>query len=388
MSKYEKILHWLILLAFLGLCTTALAAEYFFSKEALLESFKKSLPMINIVIPPVDQFFMSRIARRDTWDIHLYFGILFSFLLVIWIGISLVRNNRRYVFLKTIFLLSTFTFSISGIWMWLRLYIDVSEETFGLLKKVHYYAYWIFIYTLISHIIMIIWMENSKKKGVLSNMFNFKSIAIVALLYGIISSQSLYANEFKTDLDKWSNDSKYIDGVLFIEGDKGADVLLKEISNCPYEKCKMEDIDQTQFGTKVIEIKKPDFKKGISLLEESSDGGNALASEKLLKFLTQRIDYKSKNPSGYLVSLLHEETGLSLNDYKKLINKTWKNGVKTEKSCFSEFLAAEIKENGLLDNSKDTEIAKKYYERALSICPKSNINFHLATSKLTNLNKK
>ena len=143
MSKYEKILHWLILLAFLGLSATALAAEYFFSKEALLESFKKSLPMINIVIPPVDQFFMSRIARRDTWDIHLYFGILFSFLLVIWIGISLVRNNRRYVFLKTIFLLSAFTFSISGIWMWLRLYIDVSEETFGLLKKVHYYAYWI-----------------------------------------------------------------------------------------------------------------------------------------------------------------------------------------------------------------------------------------------------
>ncbi len=27
----------------------------------------------------------------------------------------------------------------------------------------------------------------------------------------------------------------------------------------------MEDIDQTQFGTKVIEIKKPDFKKGIAL---------------------------------------------------------------------------------------------------------------------------
>ena len=104
---------------------------------------------------------------------------------------------------------------------------------------------------------MIIWMENSKKKGVLSNMFNFKSIAIVALLYGIISSQSLYANEFKTDLDKWSNDSKYIDGVLFIEGDKGADVLLKEISNCPYEKCKMEDIDQEELEEKkhILSIK-------------------------------------------------------------------------------------------------------------------------------------
>ena len=46
MSKYEKILHWLILLAFLGLCATALAAEYFFSKEAILDSFKKSLQFL------------------------------------------------------------------------------------------------------------------------------------------------------------------------------------------------------------------------------------------------------------------------------------------------------------------------------------------------------
>jgi hypothetical protein len=67
MNKYEKILHWLILLAFLGLCATALATEYFFSKEAILDSFKKSLPMINATIAPVDQFFVSRIVRRDTW---------------------------------------------------------------------------------------------------------------------------------------------------------------------------------------------------------------------------------------------------------------------------------------------------------------------------------
>jgi cytochrome b561 len=77
MNKYEKILHWLILLAFLGLCATALAAEYFFSKEAILDSFKKSLPMINATIAPVDQFFVSRIARRDTWDVHLYIGLAF-----------------------------------------------------------------------------------------------------------------------------------------------------------------------------------------------------------------------------------------------------------------------------------------------------------------------
>lgn len=102
-SKNEKILHWLILLAFLGLCTTALAAEYFFSKEALMDSFKKSLPMLEISIAPADQFFISRIARRDTWDIHLYFGLAFTTFLLIWIGINFKRKNKRYLLLKTFF---------------------------------------------------------------------------------------------------------------------------------------------------------------------------------------------------------------------------------------------------------------------------------------------
>ena len=64
-----------------------------------------------------------------------------------------------------LFFTSAFVFCISGAWMWLRLYVDVSEEAFSLLKKVHYYAYWAFIYTLIVHIAMVIWLENNKRKG-------------------------------------------------------------------------------------------------------------------------------------------------------------------------------------------------------------------------------
>ena len=41
-SNIEKICHWLIFITFLGLCCTAIAADYFFSKEAILESFKNS----------------------------------------------------------------------------------------------------------------------------------------------------------------------------------------------------------------------------------------------------------------------------------------------------------------------------------------------------------
>lgn len=385
-SKNEKILHWLILLAFLGLCTTALAAEYFFSKEALMDSFKKSLPMLEISIAPADQFFISRIARRDTWDIHLYFGLAFTTFLLIWIWINFKRKNKRYLLLKTFFFTSSITFALSGIWMWLRLYIEVTEDMFSLLKKIHYYAYWTFIYTLLVHICTVIYIENKKKQGVLSNMINFKNLSIIALFVVSFTGQNIYAKtEEKNDLVIWANDKNYIEGVLYIEGEKGADVLIKEISNCPYDKCKLEDVEKTQFGTKNIEIKKPDYKKAIEFLRISSNSGNPLASEKLISFLIKRIDYKSNTPNDYLLKQLKDETGLDFNDYKAIINKTWKEGVKTNKSCLSEYTAGELLEKGLMNNEKDIAAARIHYQRAINICPDKNLYKLLAQGKIDRL---
>lgn len=385
-SKNEKILHWLILLAFLGLCTTALAAEYFFSKEALMDSFKKSLPMLEISIAPADQFFISRIARRDTWDIHLYLGLAFTTFLLIWIGINFKRKNKRYLLLKTFFFTSSLTFALSGIWMWLRLYIEVTEDMFSLLKKIHYYAYWTFIYTLLVHICTVIYIENKKKQGVLSNMINFKNLSIIALFVVSFTGQNIYAKtEEKNDLVIWANDKNYIEGVLYIEGEKGADVLIKEISNCPYDKCKLEDVEKTQFGTKNIEIKKPDYKKAIEFLRISSNSGNPLASEKLISFLIKRIDYKSNTPNDYLLKQLKDETGLDFNGYKAIINKTWKEGVKTNKSCLSEYTAGELLEKGLMNNEKDIAAARIHYQRAINICPDKNLYKLLAQGKIDRL---
>lgn len=387
-TNFEKILHWIVLFSFLGLATTALAAEYFFSKEAIMDSFKKSLPMLNITIAPADQFFISRIERRDTWDIHLYFGFAFAISTLFWILINIFRKNNNYLLFKTLLFGSAIILSVSGIWMWLRLYFPLSEEGFGLLKKVHYYAYWTFIYTLVIHIVYVIYAENKKKrKGALSNMINFKNIASIALISTICFSTPSIADEGKNDLARWAKDTNYIEGVMYIEGEKGFDVLVKEVSNCPYDKCKLEDIDQTQFGTKKIEIKKPDFQKAITLLSKSSETGNPLASEKLLTFLTKRIDYKSKKPNGYLVKQLQNDTGLNLEQFKTIINKTVKEGIKTEKSCFSEFLAAEMVEKGILGNSENKNDAILHYKKASDICPANNLFKMLASGKYNSLKK-
>ena len=69
---------------------------------------------------------------------------------------------------KTVFL-QVLLFLYNGVWMWLRLYVEVSEEAFSLLKKVHYYAYWTFIYTLIVHIAMVIWLKIKKERNTIKH---------------------------------------------------------------------------------------------------------------------------------------------------------------------------------------------------------------------------
>jgi len=383
-SKYEKILHWAVLLSFLGLCATALAAEYFFSKEAIMDSFKQSLPMLNLTIAPMDQFFISRIARRDTWDIHLYFGLVFGISILIWLIISLVRKNKKNICLKLVLFTSGIILLVTGVWMFLRLYFPLTEEMFGLLKKIHYYAYWIFIYTLMVHIITVIYKENKAVNGLLSNMITFKSLLFGLLLSMSLLTQNSYAD---SDLEKWINDKNYTSGSMYLDGKEGYETLIKEISNCPYDKCKAADVDKDSFGIKKIEIKKPNYQKGIELLLISSNNGNPLASDKLLKFLTKRLNYKSNKPNGYLLKLFTDETKLNYKEYVTIVNRAVLNSAETKKSCFSEYLYGEINELGLLGNDKNISNALIHYKRANRICPDTNLYKMLSEGKVKELSR-
>lgn len=383
-SSYEKILHWFVLLSFLGLVATALAAEYFFSKEAIMNSFKISLPMVGVEIPPVDQFFISRIERRNTWDVHFYFGLAFGIFIIAWIIINIFKRNSKNLY-KNIFFTSGLALTITGMIMFLRLYAPLSEDIFGILKKIHYYGYLAFICTLILHIFFVIYKENRNSTGALSNMINFKFLLLVSFIT-LLPNQILQADE-QSDFYKWINDSYYTEGVVYIEGQKGQEILIKEISNCPYDKCKQADVNTTQFGSKKIEIVKPNYKKAIELLTISSANGNALASNRLLQFLVKRIDYKSKQPNDYLLKQLEVDTSLTLHEYNKLIYKIINNGIQTNKSCYSEFLYAEINEFGLMEIQIDKKIALKHYEKANEICRETNLYKMLAEGKVNTLNK-
>lgn len=378
-SGYEKVCHWLILIAFLGLCITALAADFFFSKEAILESFKNSLPIINLEISPADQLFIARLERRNTWDVHLYFGLAMLCITIVWLVINIVRSNYKHMIFKSILFVLIIDLSISGIWMWRRLYFALSDENFKLLKQFHHFAYWFLIGIIIIHVIGVIIKENMYKgDNLLSNMLKFKNYVLVALLLSVITPNLIKADE---DLNNWTSDENYIEGVLYLEGAKGYETILKEITNCPYDKCKAADI-KNGFGTKTLELRKPDYKKAIEQLSISSTKGNALASNKLIQFLIKRVDYKAQVPDEYLVKQLNEETGLDNNQYKKIVNKTIQEGVKTNKSCISEYYYGELLEYGLLDNKKDFNTSQEHYKKAEQICPEKNLFKMLATTKI------
>lgn len=383
-STSEKIIHWTLFLSFLGLVTTSLAAEFFFSKEAIMDSFQKSLPLLNIDIPPADQFFIARIARRDTWDIHFYFGDIFGTLIFLWVVISIYKFQLGRYYTRAIFFTSGIALAITGVIMFLRLYYPIEEDTFGLLKKIHYYSYWVFIASLVFHISIAICQEN-KAKGVVSKMLNFKSNNFMAFAITILialSQQTAYAQEEKeSDFTKWKNDKNYLEGVMYLEGEKGAEILKIELANCPYEKCASEDTDKASVAIKTIDVKKPDYKKAIELLTASSSSGNAIASDKLLSFLLKRVDYKSKKPNGYLVNLLKKDTALSHEQYKNIVLQTMKDGVKTKKACYCFYTTAEFYDNGYMGFYQSKEKSLEYYSLAAEICPTNSFYKTMASAK-------
>lgn len=172
MNIFYKLNHWILFITFIGLICTALAADFFFSKEAIMHSFSISTPQLGIQITPADQLFMARIARRVTWDWHLYIGILFSISLIL-IAFKYKRFQKINLtnFSILIMLITGFILTISGILMFLRLYDPISEDFFQLLKLFHNYSKWVFIISVSIHIFSVIKTHNNKDEKILSNMF-------------------------------------------------------------------------------------------------------------------------------------------------------------------------------------------------------------------------
>lgn len=176
-SNITKVIHWCVFISFLGLVATALAAEFFFSKEAIMSGIDKALTMSDlfankdILIPPSDQLFIARILRRDTWDWHFYFGLFFGSLILVWVAIYLFRGVKSFDIIKAIMMFAAIVLTISGVYMYVRLYVNIGDDVFKVLKIIHNYSWQIFSISLFLHIANIVYLENKNKGyGYISRM--------------------------------------------------------------------------------------------------------------------------------------------------------------------------------------------------------------------------
>lgn len=198
-------------------------------------------------------------------------------------------------------------------------------------------------------------------------------------IIGVLLCLNLSGDEINRD--KYLTDSDYINGMLYLEGKKGINTIIKEISNCPYERCRKSDVSNQEIaGTVKIEVDKPDYKKAVEFLTKSVEKGNFLAADKLVLFLIKRIDFKSKYPDKFILELLKDDTGLSYDDYKKLLKKATTVG-STSKGCIAPYYYAEFIANGYLDFPKIENDSIKFYSIAAQNCPKDSFYYMLSNNK-------
>lgn len=384
MKTIYKINHWILVLSFLGLITTSLAAEFFFSKHAIMQSFEFSLGNLGIMISPVDQLFIARIERRNTWDYHFYIGVIFF----ISLAISIIRKKDKQLSADTfskilnesiLFMyISGVVLFLSGLIMFLRLYFPLEDKYFSYLKDIHNIAKWSFIFFLVFHIISVIRLENTIRKGIISNMF--RATVVASML--ILAFNGINAKADEVNRDKWLKDSDYIRGMMYLKGLAGVETVLKEISNCPYEKCRKSDVTNDQvLSTITIEIKKPDYKEAVKSLLTSTKNGNFLAADKLVDFLITRVDYKNSIPDSYILELLEKDIAINYQQYKDIIVKAIEVG-ESGKGCTTTFIGANAYEKGYFGLEKNPEKAKNLYKKASENCPNENYYSFLAKSKI------
>jgi len=207
-----------------------------------------------------------------------------------------------------------------------------------------------------------------------------KSKNIVFVILVNLSLLSIAMAEI-SQRDIWIQDDDYINGIMYLKGEKGFTSIQKVLDNCPYDKCKKSEIStmDLQNITKYT-IKVPDFNKAISLLSKSAFNGNLLSREALLEFLLSRTNYKSPVMNNYLEGLLKKDTGLYKKEYIRLVTNLIKS-MPIERSCYGNYIAATFLENGYLGFNKDLKSSKARYLMAYNTCASGNMYKMLSKGK-------
>ena len=378
----SKILHWVFVPVLLAVVFTAIMNTTFFSKEAIMESFKFSFPNVDLYeVGAADQLFIARMERRVGWVFHFWSGcVLFSII----IGRYLSCKNKtlfQYLVYSTIFAMF-----LTGMPLFIRVDIDIPMYIQDLARNIHFYFAWFFGLVCVSHIFAVIYRENKFKENKISKHFHFKKYSfLIAIGFAAALNQPLQAGE---------KISHYELGMKYYKGEIGGVTISKIMPNCPYDACKKAQMMKKKFkikevdGNDVMFIKKRDLKTALFFLEKSAFLDNdKKGADKALKMLLGNLNYKDKTPEDFLVKNLMQEFEVTLDEYKIKVKKLLSSSQKIE-SCYGSFKYAQFIEEGYLNLFQtDKEKLLGAYQSAYDSCPGTRMEKMMANSKIKQLKK-
>ena len=378
-----KALHWLFFIVFLVVLGTAIMNTTFFSKEAIIESFKFSFPMRDIYnIGYADQLFIARIERRIGWVFHFWAGVaLFAIAVVRYI---LILKQKKSWF-QHFFYYSMALMFISGLPLYIRAYIDIPQEYQDVSRTIHYYTAWLFGIASFGHIIKKVYEENKYKTSKISNMFHFKNIVLIALFLSIFNTSSIAKEE----------QNHYDLAMAYYKGSIGGSKIKIEMPNCPYEECKKaQEMKkkmniQTVEGKNIVTIMKKDLRLALFYFEKSIfEDKNKVAADKALKMLLGEANYKDEKIDDFLLKRLNTVFSINEEEYRQKVKRILEFFIDNP-SCFGSYTLGNFIEKGYMGlfEYNNRKIFNAYND-AVNECPNNRMEKILASSKLNKFKDK
>jgi cytochrome b561 len=156
-SKTEKTIHWLMVFVIAYLGFTAIVNEYWYSKEAIINSLEFSYPMLGLMLPDASELlFIARMLRRGAWDWHFYGGVLLALLLIIKIYLWFYKKKYTNIVLNAVIMPLLIIMTATGILLYERAFNKIDENTIMIARNIHHYSSYILLVVVVIHIIIVI----------------------------------------------------------------------------------------------------------------------------------------------------------------------------------------------------------------------------------------
>ena len=202
--KYQplslRLWHWFNAAVILGLLGTVLLRKTFLSWRTNSVLIEEKLKAAGTLITPELAKEIAVAIRNPLWDWHVYLGFGLGALLVGRVLIALLVEKQlpavaafkslkglkevsaeqkpealHYTVVKTgyaVFYLATLTMVATGLMLNFKTELGLSKELGGLIKETHEILMWFFVVFVVGHLAGLIFAENSKEPGLISDMIN------------------------------------------------------------------------------------------------------------------------------------------------------------------------------------------------------------------------